>query len=159
MFLWSWFSYVSPKTPKPRRVILKLKMQTDTLVKEYFKKLPFLRALFISNFEDGVSVFHHMENLNIEKIEDESFANALRHGMTEMYSLHQQQMKKVTKCENLAITATYKDFTLYKRKICGNLLLICICSNEFLDMAGLKLVANDLELAFKNIAKSVQEFS
>ena len=86
-----------------------------------------------------------MEGLEIEKINEDGFSNALRHGMTEMYSLHQQQMKKVTQCETLTITATYQHYTLYKRRICETLLLICICDNEFLDMGGLQNVAQDLE--------------
>ena len=73
-------------------------------MKAYFKKLPFLRAIFVSNLEDGVNVFHHVENLEIDKIGEESFANALRHGMTEMYTLHLQQMKKLANCNSLTIT-------------------------------------------------------
>lgn len=100
-----------------------------------------------------------MDNLQIEKIGEESFANALRHGMTEMYTMHLQQMRKLTDCENLAITTTYKNFTLYKRKINKQLLLICICDNKHFDATGLREVVAEFETAFSSVNKAVQTFS
>lgn len=96
-----------------------------------------------------------MDNLQIEKIGEESFANALRHGMTEMYTMHLQQMRKLTDCENLAITTTYKNFTLYKRKINKQLLLICICDNKHFDATGLREVVAEFETAFSSVNKAV----
>ncbi len=67
----------------------------------YIKKMPFIKAIMISELEDDVEIYKYIsEDLEFKKKVDENFLNGLRGGMNELYTDFKGQLKKLGDCNN-----------------------------------------------------------
>ena len=59
----------------------------DTKTHQYVRKLPFIKALILSELEDDVEIYKYIaEDLEFKQKTDENFLNGLRGGMNELYT-------------------------------------------------------------------------
>ncbi len=71
-------------------------------IEQYVRKMPYIKAIILSDIEDGVEIYKYLANdIELKEENDENFVNGLRHGMTEMFTSILDQLKKLGDCNNL----------------------------------------------------------
>lgn len=105
----------------------------DKLTQNFIRKMPFIKALLISELNEGVEVYKYASNeLNLQQ-ENEKFVvniSSLRAAMNSLYQDFKSQFAKVCSCENFKISMMYDQYFVQKVKLGKNILLIVICETE-----------------------------
>ena len=92
---------------------IKLKMQNDSLDKltqSFIIKMPFIKALIISDLTEGVEVFKYSSpDLSLQQGNEDFVVNvsSLRAAMNSLYSDFKSQLAKVCDCKDFKISLMY----------------------------------------------------
>ena len=138
-------------------------MQSQDLeqkVQQYIRKMPFIKAIILSELEDDVEIYKYIApDLEFKNEVTENFLNGLRGGMNELYTDFKSQLKKLGDCQNFEISVMYNQYFVRKQQIGKNILLILICETNSLDMGALNLLAADFKLNFQKVDKFIEEIA
>ena len=74
----------------------------------FIKKMPFVKAIILSELNDDVEVFRYLsEDIEFKSETNENFLNGLRGGMNELYTDFKNQFSKLGECNNFKIAVMY----------------------------------------------------
>ena len=83
--------------------------------KEYIRKMPFVKAILISELEDDVEIYKYISpDLEFKNDVNENFLNGLRGGMNELYTDFRSQFKKLGDCGNFQVSVMYDQYFVRK---------------------------------------------
>ncbi len=124
--------------------------ELEQKTQQYIRKMPFVKAIILSELEDGVEIYQYIaEDLEFKnENRTELFFNGLRGGMNELYTDFKGQFNKLGECHNYQVQIMYNQYFVKKMQIGKNILLILICETKNLDMGALDLLCNDFKENF-----------
>ena len=132
----------------------------DAKTHQYVRKLPFIKALILSELEDDVEIYKYIaEDLEFKQKTDENFLNGLRGGMNELYTDFKGQFNKLGECHNFQVSVMYNQYFVRKMQIGKNILLIAICETDTLDIGALDLMCSDYKTNFQKVDKYIDEIN
>jgi hypothetical protein len=68
-------------------------------VQYYVRKMPFIKAIILSDLEDDIEIYKYIANdLEFKENRDDNFMNGLRGGINELYSDFKEQLRKLGEC-------------------------------------------------------------
>jgi hypothetical protein len=71
----------------------------ETKTMQYVRKMPFVKAIILSELEDDVEIYKYIsEDLEFKSEITPNFLNGLRGGMNELYTDFKSQLKKLGEC-------------------------------------------------------------
>ena len=74
-------------------------LQQKTL--QYVRKMPFVKAIILSELEDDVEIYKYIsDDLEFKTERSDNFLNGLRGGMNELYTDFKGQFNKLGECQN-----------------------------------------------------------
>ena len=121
--------------------------QLETKTLRYVRKMPYLKALIISELQNDVEIYRYINTKDIQfktPISD-NFLNGLRGGMNELFTDFQKQFEKLKTSQdnreseeakeeahdtNYEVSIMYDKYYLRKKEIAENILMIVICDVE-----------------------------
>ena len=116
---------------------------------QYITKMPFVKAIILSELEDDVEIYKYIaKDLEFKNEVNDNFLNGLRGGMNELYTDFKGQLKKLGDCENFQVSVMYNQYFVRKQQIGKAILLIVICETKSLDMGALNMMCQDFTVNF-----------
>ena len=126
----------------------------------YVRKMPYLKALMISELQNDVEIYRYINNkdINFKNEITENFLNGLRGGMNELFTDFKKQFEKIKSSQggekgdegmdfggeeekvgaksasapssNYQVSIMYEKYYVRKKEIADNVLMIAICNTE-----------------------------
>ena len=137
-------------------------MQEDLNQKtlQYVRKMPFMKALILSELGGDVEVYKYVSSdIQFKEESNPNFLSCLRGGMTELYTDFKSQFSKVCDCQNFQVSVMYDQYFVRKMQIGRNILLIAICETESLDMGALDLMCRDYRTNFLEVDRVIEDLN
>ena len=143
--------------------------ELNELTQRYIRKLPFVKALILSELTEGVEVFKYVADdikFAASNTQPESYLKILRAAMTELYSDFKNQFSKVSECNNFKISLMFDQYFVQKVQIGRNLLLVIICETvssdgqeSALDIGQLDLMVDEYKRNFQPVDAYITELN
>ena len=82
--------------------------ELEQKTQQYIRKMPFIKAIILSELEDDVEIYKYIApDLEFKNEVNENFLNGLRGGMNELYTDFKGQLSKVCDCQNFTVSIMY----------------------------------------------------
>ena len=116
-------------------------------------RFPFIEAIMVADKEDGVEIFEN-KRLNEEEVLNNSAGgiSAVRYAMADMCNTILDQDVK-------SIVIKYDKWTVFKRILYQNMILIIIWDTKGLDVSVLYDIGDEIESNFKELSKVIETIS
>ena len=122
--------------------------QLETKTMRYVRKMPYVKALIISELQNDVEIYRYINTKDIvfKNEISENFLNGLRGGMNELFTDFKKQFEKLktssvpkdegmdfedskpkSGLENYQVSIMYDKYFVRKKEIADNVLMILIC--------------------------------
>ena len=127
---------------------------------QYVRKMPFIKALILSELGGDVEVFKYLSgDIQFKEESNPNFLSCLRGGMTELYTDFKGQFSKVCDCHNFQVSVMYDQYFVRKMQIGRNILLIAICETNSLDMGALDLMCTEISKNFEKVDHVIEDLN
>jgi hypothetical protein len=127
---------------------------------QYVRKMPFVKAVILSELEDDVEIYKWIAgDLEFKQETNDNFLNGLRGGMNELYTDFKGQFQKLGDCSNFQVSIMYDQYFVRKMQIGKNILLIVIAETDTLDLGSLDSMCADYRTNFLKVDRFIEEIN
>lgn len=126
----------------------------------YVRKMPFLKALILSELTDDVEVYKYIaDDLEFRQETTENYLNGLRGGMNELYADFRGQFSKLGECQHFQVSVLYDKYFVRKTMVGKNVLLVAIAEAEGLDIGAVDQMCADFRVNLGKVDKFIDDFN